>query len=100
MFLIYSENEPIDEKYNCVQFLIKKIENPFKVPEVRIHTKCNIIVKDFPFDSQRCEINFYSWAHTAKQMTIKQVDNKRTTNTTYLRFISSLVLIHFLFKLF
>ena len=57
------------------------------VPEVRLHTKCNIIIKDFPFDTQCCEINFYSWAHTAKQMSIKQVDNKRVTNTTYLRFI-------------
>jgi hypothetical protein len=52
-----------------------------------MNTKCDIRVKDFPFDTQCCEINFYSWAHTAKQMSIKQVDNKNTTNTTYLRFV-------------
>ena len=27
------------------------------VPEVRLHTKCVIKVKDFPFDLQCCEVN-------------------------------------------
>ena len=54
------------------------------VPEVRIHTKCTINVADFPFDKQCCEINFYSWAHTIKQMTISQFGNKTTTNITHL----------------
>jgi hypothetical protein len=41
-------------------------------------------VKDFPFDKQCCQINFYSWAHTMKQMTINQYGNKTITNTTHL----------------
>jgi len=52
------------------------------VPEVRIHTKCIIKVKDFPFDTQCCEINLYSWAHTAEQMVILQYGNKNVTNST------------------
>ena len=43
-------------------------------------------VKDFPFDSQCCEINFYSWAHTASQMVIQQYDNKNVTNLTHLAY--------------
>ena len=58
-----------------------------QVPEVRLYTKCSINVKDFPFDKQCCEVSFYSWAHTAKQMIIQQVLNKNVTNTTHLRFI-------------
>jgi hypothetical protein len=54
------------------------------VPEVRIHTKCIIKVKDFPFDTQCCEINLYSWAHTAEQMVILQYGNKNVTNLTHL----------------
>jgi hypothetical protein len=54
------------------------------VPEVRIHTKCVIKVSDFPFDTQCCEINFYSWAHTTKQMIVKQFGNKNYTNITHL----------------
>jgi hypothetical protein len=54
------------------------------VPEIRIHTKCIIKVADFPFDTQCCEIAFYSWAHTVKQMTIQQYGNKNITNTTHL----------------
>ena len=53
---------------------------------MRIHTKCFIKVKDFPFDTQCCEINFYSWANTARQMSIKQVENKRVTNTTHMKY--------------
>ena len=66
------------------------------VPEIRVHSKCNIIIKDFPFDEQCCEINFYSWAHTARQMSIMQVDNKRVTNTTHVKYIYYIfILIHF-----
>jgi hypothetical protein len=54
------------------------------VPEVKIHTRCLIKVKDFPFDTQCCEINLYSWAHTADQMTILQYENKNITNLTHL----------------
>jgi len=54
------------------------------VPEVRLHTKCVIKVKDFPFDTQCCEINFYSWAHTSSQMNILQFKNKNVTNITHL----------------
>jgi hypothetical protein len=43
-------------------------------------------VKDFPFDSQCCEINFYSWAHTATQMVIQQYGNKNVTNLTHLTY--------------
>ena len=56
------------------------------VPEVKLYTKCSIKIKDFPFDSQCCEINFYSWAHTSRQMTIKQFGNKHVTNLSHLRF--------------
>jgi len=41
-------------------------------------------VKDFPFDTQCCEINLYSWAHTAEQMLILQYGNKNITNLTHL----------------
>jgi len=41
-------------------------------------------VKDFPFDSQCCEINFYSWAHTASSMVIKQFSDANVTNLTHL----------------
>lgn len=41
-------------------------------------------MKDFPFDTQCCEVNFYSWAHTARQMKIQQFGNKNVTNTTHL----------------
>ena len=54
------------------------------VPEVRLNTKCVIDVANFPFDNQCCQINFYSWAHTIKQMRIKQFGNKNKTNTTHL----------------
>jgi len=54
------------------------------VPEIRIHTRCLIKVADFPFDTQCCEINFYSWAHTIKQMKIQQFENKTITNITHL----------------
>ena len=54
------------------------------VPEVRLHTKCLIKVIDFPFDTQCCELSFYSWAHSVKQMTIRQFDNKNKTNVTHL----------------
>jgi len=64
----------------CNKNILKK-----KVPEVRLYTKCSINVKDFPFDKQCCEVSFYSWAHTAKQMIIQQVLNKNVTNTTHLR---------------
>ena len=56
------------------------------VPEIRLHTKCVMKVKDFPFDSQCCEINFYSWAHTASSMIIQQYDNKNVTNLTHLAY--------------
>jgi nicotinic acetylcholine receptor, invertebrate len=54
------------------------------VPEVRLFTKCSMQIADFPFDKQCCEINFYSWAHTMKQMTILQYENKTVTNITHL----------------
>ncbi len=54
------------------------------VPEVNIVTKCFIKVKDFPFDTQCCEINLYSWAHVAEQMMILQYGNKNFTNLTHL----------------
>ena len=54
------------------------------VPEIKLHTKCGIIVKDFPFDTQCCEISFYSWAHSVRQMSIKQFENKNVTNITHL----------------
>ena len=57
------------------------------VPEVRLHTKCSIAIKDFPFDTQCCEISFYSWAHSVRQMSIKQFDDKNITNITHLRYI-------------
>lgn len=56
------------------------------VPEVRLHTRCLIKVADFPFDTQCCEINFYSWAHTIKQMKIQQYGNKNFTNITHLSY--------------
>jgi hypothetical protein len=56
------------------------------VPEVRLHTKCSIAIKDFPFDKQCCEISFYSWAHSSRQMSIKQNENKNVTNITHLRY--------------
>ena len=43
-------------------------------------------VKEFPFDTQCCEINFYSWAHTSNQMTISQYENKNITNITHLAY--------------
>jgi len=54
------------------------------VPEVRIHTKCVIKVGEFPFDTQCCEINFYSWAHTSTQLEVLLYQNKNTTNITHL----------------
>ena len=75
------------------------------IPEVRLHTKCVIRVfililllivfnynyfnflkkvKDFPFDTQCCEINFYSWAHSSSQLIVQQFDNKNVTNLTHL----------------
>ena len=56
------------------------------VPEVRLHTRCVIKVQDFPFDNQCCEINFYSWAHTVRQMKIQQFGNKNVTNITHLSY--------------
>ena len=56
------------------------------VPEVRLYTRCFIKISDFPFDTQCCQISFYSWAHTAKQMKIQQFGNKNVTNTTHLSF--------------
>ena len=56
------------------------------VPEIRINTKCVIKIADFPFDTQCCEINFYSWAHTVKQMLVRQFENKNVTNTTHLSY--------------
>lgn len=56
------------------------------VPEIRLYTRCQIKVSDFPFDAQCCEINFYSWAHTIKQMQISQFDNKNVTNVTHLSY--------------
>ena len=50
----------------------------------RLHTQCFMVIKDFPFDTQCCEVNFYSWAHTARQMSIKQFENKNVTNITHL----------------
>ena len=49
------------------------------VPEVKLYTKCSIKIKDFPFDTQCCEINFYSWAHTSSQMKIQINGNKNET---------------------
>ena len=40
-------------------------------------------VADFPFDTQCCEINFYSWAHTASQLELLQFQNKNVTNLTH-----------------
>ena len=54
------------------------------VPEVKLYTKCSIKIKDFPFDTQCCEINFYSWAHTSSQMKIQINGNKNKTNITHL----------------
>ncbi len=54
------------------------------MPEVRLYTRCNIKVKDFPFDTQCCEVNFYSWAHTEKQMKIQQFGDKNAINLTHL----------------
>ena len=54
------------------------------VPEIRIHTKCIMKVADFPFDTQCCEINFYSWGHSIKQLILKQLGNKNFTNITHL----------------
>ena len=56
------------------------------VPEVRLHTKCVIRVIDFPFDTQCCEINFYSWAHTSAQLELLQFGNKNITNLTHLAY--------------
>jgi hypothetical protein len=68
-----------------IVFQIRNMNYIFKqVPEIRIHTKCIIKVADFPFDTQCCEINFYSWAHTVKQMIVKQFENKNFTNITHL----------------
>lgn len=53
------------------------------VPEVKLYTSCIIKISDFPFDTQCCKVNFYSWAHTAKQMKITQFDNINVTNTTH-----------------
>ena len=64
------------------------------IPEVRLHTKCVIKVKDFPFDSQCCEINFYSWAHTASQMIVQQYGNKNETNLTHLAYNSEWKVYH------
>ena len=64
------------------------------VPEIRLHTKCLIKVKDFPFDSQCCEINFYSWAHTASSMIIQQYDNKNVTNLTHLAYNNKWMVYH------
>jgi hypothetical protein len=49
-----------------------------------MHTKCVIKLTDFPFDTQCCEINFYSWAHTSKQLEVLQFQNKNTTNLTHM----------------
>ncbi len=54
------------------------------VPEVNIVTKCFIKIKDFPFDTQCCEINLYSWSHSAEQMMLLQYENKNVTNLTHL----------------
>lgn len=54
------------------------------VPEIRLHSRCMIKVSDFPFDTQCCEINFYSWAHTINQMKIQQYGDKNITNLTHL----------------
>ena len=54
------------------------------MPEVRLSTKCLMKIKDFPFDTQCCEIKFYSWAHTARQMSILQLGNKNFTNITHM----------------
>lgn len=41
-------------------------------------------VKDFPFDTQCCEINFYSWAHSSAQLKVEQFENKSQINLTHL----------------
>jgi hypothetical protein len=51
-------------------------------------------VKDFPFDSQCCEINLYSWAHTASSMIIQQYENKNVTNLTHLAYNSEWMVYH------
>jgi hypothetical protein len=56
------------------------------VPEVKLFTRCIIKISDFPFDHQCCEISFYSWAHTAKQMSIMQYKDLNITNTTHMSF--------------
>ena len=50
-------------------------------------------VKDFQFDRQCCEINFYSWAHTSRQMNILQFGNKNVTNVTHLSYNTGNILI-------
>jgi nicotinic acetylcholine receptor len=42
-------------------------------------------IRHFPFDTQCCEVNFYSWAHTISQMEIMQFKNKNTANLTHLQ---------------
>ena len=49
-----------------------------------LHLSILFKVKDFPFDTQCCEVNFYSWAHTTSQMVIRQNGNKNFTNLTHL----------------
>ena len=64
------------------------------VPEVRLHTKCFINIKDFPFDTQCCEISFYSWAHTSRQMSILQFGNKNFTNVTHISHNTEWIIYH------
>jgi hypothetical protein len=64
------------------------------VPEVKLHTKCVIKVKDFPFDTQCCEINFYSWAHTSSQLELFLFENKNVTNLTHLAYNTEWFIYH------
>ncbi|ESO85007.1 hypothetical protein LOTGIDRAFT_168269 [Lottia gigantea] len=41
------------------------------IPAVRIKAKCNVDVKNFPFDTQTCTMKFGSWIHSGNSLDVQ-----------------------------
>merc|ERR1712232_142039 len=55
------------------------------VEQVTLTSKCDINLSDFPFDSQRCDLNFESWMNNNRMITLKLSEALNAkTDTEYL----------------
>ena len=46
-----------------------------------LKTHCDIEVRHFPFDSQRCELKIVSWTYSEPNLVIKSFKNRQTMDT-------------------